>query len=114
MVAADDRHRLAPEVTRGAFPLIATFLRGYLHQDWAMDYESPQDARNAFLEDVDAGERRAFDREVGRLAGVIARLSLGDVTALLTERLGGAWMPGSLDDVRSVFPPAEADEEVDL
>lgn len=114
MVAADDRHRVAPEVTRGAFPLIATFLRGYLHQDWAMDYETPRDARNAFLEDADAGERKAFEREAGRLAGVIATLSLRDVTVLLTERLGGAWMPDSLDEVHSVFTRPRADEEIDL
>ena len=83
MVAADDRHRLAPEVTRGAFPLIATFLRGYLHQDWAMDYESPQQARDVFLDDASSDERAEFVREAARLSTVLAHMPLGEVATLL-------------------------------
>ncbi len=113
-MAAEDRVRLAPEVTRGAYPMVATFLRGYLHQDWAMDYESPQQARDVFLDDASADEREAFTREAGRLAGVLAPLSLRDATRLLTDRLGGQWQPESLDEVRSVFALDAADEEVDL
>ena len=42
---SEKRHhhpRPAPEITRGAFPILATFVRGYLHQDWELDYETPQ------------------------------------------------------------------------
>ena len=113
-MAGDDRHRLAPEVTRGAFPLVATFLRGYLHQDWAMDYESARQARDVFLDDASADERAEFMRETLRLERVLAAMSLRDVTVLLTERLGGQWLPESLGEVHSVFALRPADDEVDL
>ncbi len=35
-------------------------------------------------------------------------------TVLLTERLGGQWLPESLDEVRSVFSLHAPDQEVDL
>lgn len=114
MAAADDRHRLAPEVTRGAFPMVATFLRGYLHQDWAMDYESPQQARDVFLDDASSDERAEFVREAARLSTVLAHMPLGEVATLLTDRLGGQWLPESLDEVRSVFSLHSPDQEVDL
>lgn len=94
--------------------MVATFLRGYLHQDWAMDYESPQQARDAFLADASADERAEFGREAVRLEGVLAAMSLRDVRVLLTERLGGQWLPESLGEVRGVFALRVPDEEVDL
>lgn len=114
MTHAEDRQRLAPEVTRGAFPMLATFLRGYLHQDWALDYESPQQARDVFLADASVEERAEYAREAQRITHLVSAMSLRDVTTLLTDRLGGHWIPESLDDVLRVLLAGSRDEEVDL
>ncbi len=114
MTHADDRHRLVPEVTRGAFPMVATFLRGYMHQDWVIDYESPQQARDVFLADASPDERVEYAREAARLAHLVSAMPLRDVTLLLTDRLGGQWLPDSVDEVLSVLATKARDEEVDL
>ena len=94
--------------------MVATFLRGYLHQDWAMDYESPQQARDVFLADASRDERAEYAREAARLARLMSAMPLRDVTLLLTDRLGGQWMPDNVDEVLSVLATNPRDEEVDL
>lgn len=113
-MATDDRHHIGPEITLGAFPIVAAFLRGYLHQDWMMDYESAQHARDVFLDDASADERTEFAREALHLERLLAAMPLRDVTLVLTERLGGQWLPESLDEVHSVFALRAADDVVDL
>ena len=95
--------RPAPEVTRVAFPLITALMRGYLHEDWDADYESAAEAREAFLQDVSTGERRAFAVECDAFHTLTAGLPLRDVVRVLQEALGGAWAPADLSEVRSVL-----------
>ncbi len=97
--------RPAPEVTRGALPLVAAFLRGYLHQDWEADYEAPEEARDAFLEDASPEERRAFLRECEAFHTLTASLDLADVSRVLQDSLGSAWQPAALAEVRRVLGP---------
>lgn len=95
--------RPAPEINRGAFPLLATFLRGYLHEDWQLDYETPAEARDAFLADASPEERRAFALECEIFLARTAALSLGEVRRVLAEALGSAWHPATLDEVRGLL-----------
>lgn len=102
--------RPAPEVTRVAFPMVATFLRGYLHEDWTADYESAFEAREAFLEDASPEERRAFTLECGAFHTLTAGLSFDEMLRVLHEALGSAWQPEHLTEVRRVLqgPPTGA------
>lgn len=95
--------RPAPEITRGAFPMLSTFVRGYLHEDWVTDYETAAEARDAFLADASAEERHEFALECEVFHKRTQGLSLGDVTRVLGESLGSAWAPTSLDEVREVL-----------
>lgn len=95
--------RPAPEVTRVAFPLVAAFLRGYLHEDWAADYESAVEAREAFLADASAEERHAFALECGAFQTLTARLTVDEMVRVLHESLGSAWQPADLAEVRRVL-----------
>lgn len=95
--------RPVPEVTRGAFPMLSTFLRGYLHQDWEADYETPVEARDAFLADTSADERREFALECGAFRRLTDELSLGDLVRVLDDSLGSAWAPASASEVREVL-----------
>ena len=97
------RRRPAPEITRVSFPMLSTFLRGYLHEDWTLDYESPAEARDAFLQDASADERRGFAAECEAFHARTASLSLDEVREVLDAALGGHWRPESLDEVRAVL-----------
>ena len=97
--------RPAPEVTRGALPLVAAFLRGYLHQDWEADHETPEEARDAFLEDASLEDREAFLRECEAFHTRTASLALADVARVLQDALGSAWQPADLAEVRRVLGP---------
>lgn len=98
------RHpRPAPEITRGAFPMLATFLRGYLHEDWGLDYETAQDARNDFLRDASPEERREFLRECEIFHERTTHLTWEDMRRVLSESLGSAWSPVDTSEVRDVL-----------
>ena len=96
-------HRPAPEVTRGAFPVLTTFVHGYLHEDWMLDYETAREARDEFLRDALPEERREFDRECRIFHERTSRLSIEEVRQVLVEGLGSAWSPEDLAEVRDVL-----------
>mgnify|MGYP001175526340 CR=1 FL=1 len=97
--------RAAPDVTRTAFPLVGVFLRGYLHEDWEADFETAVEARDAFLDDASAAERRAFAVECEALHVLTAALTLDEWLPVLHVRFGSAWQPASVDEVRQVLRP---------
>jgi hypothetical protein len=100
----DRRHgRPAPEITRGAFPILATFVRGYLHEDWDLDYETARDARDEFLRDALPEERQEFRRECAIFLERTAALTLEDLREVIARGLGSAWAPADAAEVRDVL-----------
>jgi hypothetical protein len=97
------RHRPAPEVTRGAFPVLATFVRGYLHEDWVLDYETAHDARDEFLRDALPAERREFHEECEIFHQRTGGLSIDQLRQVLADGLGSAWSPADVAEVRDVL-----------
>ena len=95
--------RPAPEITRGAFPVLNTFLRGYLHQDWTLEYESAREARDAFLEDASAEEREEFARECAIFHERTASLDLDALREALEAAFGTTWWPEDAAEVRDVL-----------
>lgn len=95
--------RPVPEITRGAFPLLGTFLRGYLHEDWMGDHETAAEARDAFLRDTSADERRTFAAECEAFHALTAALPLELLRRAIRESLGSAWYPETVEEVRAVL-----------
>jgi hypothetical protein len=87
--------------------LIATLLRGYLHEDWDADYETAAEARDAFLQDISADERQAFAVECDAFHRLTAGLSLRDLSRVLQDSLESAWQPASTTEVRAVLSARE-------
>ena len=88
-------------MTRSAaseFPALARAFGGYLHEDFAVQYGSPEAALQAFREDASPAEWRRFQREVTRLLRLASSTEFDDV-CLLLQRLGSRWTPPSREAV---------------
>jgi len=82
---------------RGAaseFPELHRVFSGYLHEDFAAEYGSPEAALRAFRDDASPGEWRRFEREAHRLARLTNERDFDDLCRLL-HQLGSRWTPPS-------------------
>ena len=80
------------------FPALAHAFSGYLHEDFAVEYGTPEAALQAFHQDASPAEWRRFQREVTRLLRLAATREFEDVCSLL-QRLGSRWTPPSREAV---------------
>lgn len=80
------------------FPALARAFSGYLHEDFAVEYGTPEAALQAFHQDASPAEWRRFQREVTRLLRLAATREFEDVCSLL-QRLGSRWTPPSREAV---------------
>jgi hypothetical protein len=78
----------------GNFPALAAFLSGYLHEDFALDYRTPDGARRAFEKDATGKERRELRNDARRFADETKGWTWSRRRAAYI-RLGGAWLPES-------------------
>ena len=76
------------------FPELRRVFSAYLHEDFVAEYGSAERALVAFLNDANAAERRAFEREARRFVKATTPLELSDIQAFV-ERLGSRWIPPS-------------------
>jgi hypothetical protein len=76
------------------FPELSRVFSGYLHEDLAAEYGSPDAALVAFRDDASPAEWHRFQREARRLAMLAADGSFDDLCALV-QRLGSHWTPPS-------------------
>ena len=84
-------------MTRGAaseFPELERVFSGYLHEDFAAQYGTPEAALRAFRDDASPAEWRRFQREVKRFIA-LADNSGFDHAAGLLQQLGSRWTPSS-------------------
>ena len=101
-------HKAAPEVSGDAFPALRQFLRGYLHQDWQDEHDSPEEAARQFCEDASPEERQDVAQEWDAFRRQTKNLSLPAISTLLSGPLGTAWSPrtaDALEAVSAVFKP---------
>jgi hypothetical protein len=89
-------------VSAGTFPALRQFLRGYLHEDWQEDHDSPAEAAQQFCEDASAEERQDVSREWEAFRQRTKNLSLPAISALLSTQLGSAWRPETSDQLEAV------------
>jgi len=97
-----------PQISAETFPALRQFLRGYLHQDWQDEYDSPAEAAQEFCDDASAEERQDLAREWGIFREQTKNLSLPAISEVLNSKLGADWSPQAVADfdaVSAVFRP---------
>ena len=97
------KHRPASE-----FPELERVFSGYLHEDFAVEYATPEAALRAFRNDASPAEWRRFRREAKRLADLASRDDFNDVRELL-QRLGSRWTPPSRDALIALLASLQTD-----
>jgi len=87
-------------VSRTDYPKFSEFLRGYLHQDAAEEYDSADEAAEEFLADADSDERTLLQKEVQKFLQWSERQSLSAQNSAL-KALGSYWSFESTAEVTS-------------
>ena len=90
------------------FPELARVFSGYLHEDFAVEYGSPEAALRAFHDDASPAERSRFQREVKRLAALADERSFDEISRLV-QQLGSRWIPPSRDALMAVLAGIEGE-----
>src|SRR5262245_3911061 len=91
-----------------AFPALQQFFTGYLHEDFAREYGTPEGALRAFEADATDAERQRLRTEAKRLQAAIDSQSLSETRALLAG-LGARWSPRSTAAVTKLLSAAAGD-----
>ena len=91
--------------TASGFPALERVFSGYLHEDFAAEYGSPEAALRAFRDDASPAEWRLFQREAKRFAAVARDGDFEHVRGLV-HRLGSRWTPPSRDALLAVLTGA--------
>jgi len=102
---ATARRREGPVLSREEFPELSAFVRGYLHEDYLVEYGSAEAARDVFLADASAEERRALADECRTFLATVVGQPVSVVRRILTHDLGCAWRPNRTTDVVAVLEP---------
>ena len=89
-------------VSAGTFPALRQFLRGYLHEDWREDHDTPAEAAQQFCQDASSEERQDVAREWEEFRQRTKNLSLPAISALLSKQLGAAWRPETWDQIEAI------------
>ena len=83
------------------YSALTIFLRGYLHQDAAVEYGSPTAAARQFRRDADERETAIVHSELDRLLSQTASLPIFNLVRVL-EHLGSSWHFRSRQEVEQV------------
>ena len=84
------------------YAALTRFLRGYLHQDAAIDYGSPAAAARQFRRDADEREAAVVHSELERLLSETMALPISELNRSLQE-LGSCWQFRSRGDVEQIL-----------
>ncbi|HVH86383.1 MAG TPA: contact-dependent growth inhibition system immunity protein, partial [Terriglobales bacterium] len=95
-VTGKDKH-----IDPAEYAALSNFLRGYLHQDVAIEYGSPARAARQFRKDADERETAVVHSELERFLSETAELSASDLLRTL-ESLGSSWRFRSREEVEQL------------
>ncbi len=84
------------------YAALGRFLRGYLHEDAAVEYGSAQAAALQFRKDADERETAIVHSELERLLAETSTLSLADLNSAL-QQLGSAWQFRSRAEIEQIL-----------
>jgi hypothetical protein len=89
-----------------AFPQLESFFSRYLHEDFLIEYGSPEGALRAWRLDASARERQQLDREAARLVAAASTTSFDTIAAFVRRDLGSAWRPSDVARLQRLFAAA--------
>lgn len=78
------------------------WLRGYLHEDFGAEYGGAAAAAKAFCQDATPAERSALAADWSAFRGLTRGWPVSAVAGVLTQELGGAWVPRSTRELSAV------------
>ena len=76
---------------REEFPSLSTLFGAYLHQDWDIDYQTPENAVRAFAADATPPMVSQARREITLLLG--RSLTDSELATLITREFGASYDP---------------------
>jgi len=91
------------DLRREAFPALANFLTGYLHEDYPVTHGSLANAVRAFIADAAPAQRRQLVEELETLTRRLSGRQLRVVRRFITADLRSRWEPRSHDDLRQLL-----------
>jgi hypothetical protein len=98
----------SPSLSVSSFRLLESFFSGYLHEDYASEYGTPEGAVRAWRQDASSKEGQQFDEEAVRFLALAESVPFDEVAAFVRRELGSAWRPSDLPRLRKLFaPPAK-------
>jgi hypothetical protein len=93
----------APDRGRGlrgeVFPALKAFLKGYLHQDYAVVHGSVRAAAEAFRADASPDERDQLVRELESLSEIVTGHKGRALRGFMGGEMGSGWIPKSREEI---------------
>ena len=87
---------------RGAFPFLADFVRGYFHEDFRLEHQTPFKATEHFIVASSPTERFEVAGDLRRSLMLTHALPFPDVRLQL-QSLGSAWVPRGRVDLERIL-----------
>ena len=87
---------------RGAFPYLASFMRGYLHEDFAQEHGTALAAARNFVRVASSHDLTDVAGDATRFVSLTALLPMADIRAQVVG-LGAAWRPRTRADFERVL-----------
>lgn len=81
---------------------LRAWLRGYLHEDFAVEYGDAAGAAEAFCRDATRAEACRLRSDWQAFRALTDGWPLDEIARVLTHDMGGAWIPASLREVAAV------------
>lgn len=83
-------------------PALRAFARAYLHEDVLAEHGSADAAAAAFARDASDAERSQLVAELERLERLVRAWPAARLARFFTDRLGAAWTPASVAELRAM------------
>jgi hypothetical protein len=94
-----------PALSAAAFPQLESFFSGYVHEDFLVDYGSPEGALRTWRLSASAKETQQFDREAEALLDAASKLPFDTIAAFVRRDLGSTWRPSDVARLQKLFAP---------
>ena len=85
------RDRNESEINSADYSALSNFLRGYLHEDSVLEYNSPTAAARAFRRDADERETAIVRSELDHLLQLTSAMPESQLIRILENDLGCQW-----------------------
>ena len=95
-------NEIVPAWDRCAYAALSRFLRGYLHQDAAVEYGSAEAAAHQFRKDADERETAVVHSELESFLADNDGIPISGLTKAL-EALGSSWRFQSREEIEALL-----------